>query len=66
MEAFCTMHTIENEELRVMISDHGAELLGIFDKKTIVRFSGMQIRNTGNATRRYFFRMSDVFIRTPA
>lgn len=24
-EAFCTMHTIENEELRVMISDHGAE-----------------------------------------
>ena len=33
MEAFCTMHTIENEELRVMISDHGAELSGIFDKK---------------------------------
>ena len=60
------MHTIENEELRVMISDHGAELSEIFDKKTIVRFSGMQIRNTGNATRRYFFRMSDVFIRTPA
>ena len=27
------MHTIENEELRVMISDHGAELSGIFDKK---------------------------------
>ena len=51
------MHTIENEELRVMISDHGAELLGIFDKKTIVRFSGMQIRNTGNATHRYSFRM---------
>ena len=57
MEAFCTMHTIENEELRVTISDHGAELLGILDKKIIVRFSGMQIRNTGNATRRYFFRM---------
>lgn len=66
MEAFCTMHTIENEELRVMISGHGAELSGIFDKKTIVRFSGMQTRNIGNATRRYFFRMSDVFIRTPA
>ena len=57
MEAFCTMHTIENEELRVIISAHGAELSGILDKKIIVRFSGMQIRNTGNATRRYFFRM---------
>lgn len=56
-EAFCTLHTIENEELRVMISDHGAELLGIFDKKIIVRFSGMQTRNTGNVTHRYFFRM---------
>lgn len=56
-EAFCTLHTIENEELRVMISDHGAELLGIFDKKIIVRFSGMQTRNTGNVTHRYSFRM---------
>ena len=27
------MHTIENEELRVMISNHGAELSGIFDKR---------------------------------
>ena len=56
-EAFCTLHTIENEELRVMISDHGAELLGIFDKKIIVRFSGMQTRNTGKVTHRYSFRM---------
>ena len=27
------MHTIENEELRVMISNHGSELSGIFDKR---------------------------------
>ena len=27
------MHTIENDQLRVTISDHGAELSGIFDKK---------------------------------
>ena len=60
------MHTIENEELRVIISAHGAELSGILDKKIIVRFSGMQIRNTGNATHRYFFRMSDVFMRIHA
>lgn len=27
------MHTLENDQLRVTISDHGAELSGIFDKK---------------------------------
>lgn len=60
------MHTIENEELRVMISDHGAELSGIFDKKNNREVLWNADPNIGNATRRYFFRMSDVFIRTPA
>ena len=27
------MHTLENDQLCVTISDHGAELSGIFDKK---------------------------------
>ena len=46
------MHTIENEELRVMISDHGAELSGSpLTRKTIVRFSGMQTRNIGPTPR---------------
>lgn len=27
------MHTLENDQLRVTVSDHGAELSGIFDKK---------------------------------
>lgn len=30
---FNIMHTLENDQLRVTISDHGAELSGIFDKK---------------------------------
>lgn len=51
------MHTLENDQLRVTISDHGAELSGIFDKKIIVRYSGMQIRHIGSATHLFFFRM---------
>ena len=51
------MHTLENDQLCVTISDHGAELSGIFDKKNDREICGMQIRHTGNAMLRFFFRM---------
>lgn len=51
------MHTLENDQLCVTISDHGAELSGILIKRMTERFCGMQIRHTGNAMLRFFFRM---------
>ena len=51
------MRILENDQLRVTISDHGAELSGIFNKKIIVRYSGMQIQLTGNVMPRFSFRM---------
>ena len=51
------MHTLENDQLCVTISDHGAELSGIFDKKNDREILWMQIRHTGNAMLRFFFRM---------
>ena len=48
------MHTLENDQLCVTISDHGAEFL---IKRMTERFCGMQIRHTGNAMLRFFFRM---------
>ena len=32
MEVFCMIHTLENDQLRVKIADHGAELSEIYDK----------------------------------
>lgn len=52
------MHVLENDQLRVSISDHGAELSGIFDKKKIIeKSSGMQILHTGSDMHRFFFPM---------
>ncbi len=51
------MHVLENDQLRVSISDHGAELSGIFDKKIIEKSSGMQILHTGSDMLRFFFQM---------
>lgn len=54
------MHVLENDQLRVSISDHGAELSGIFDKKKkkiIEKSSGMQILHTGSDMLRFFFPM---------
>ena len=51
--------TIENSFLKISVSDHGAELTGIYDKtndREILR----QIRLTGNAMRLYFFPTWDV------
>ena len=47
--------TIENSFLKISVSDHGAELTGIYDKT-----NGRQIRLTGNAMHLYFFPTWDV------
>ena len=47
--------TIENSFLKISVSDHGAELTGIYDKT-----NDRQIRLTGNAMRLYFFPTWDV------
>ncbi len=54
------MRTMENEKLRVQISDHGAELSSIYDKaKLTVRQSGPAIRPSGTATHRSCSRSSE-------
>ena len=52
--------TIENSFLKISVSDHGAELTGIYDKTNDRGSSGRQIRLTGNAMRLYFFPTWDV------
>ena len=47
--------TIENSFLKISVSDHGAELTGIYDKT-----NDREIRLTGNAMRLYFFPTWDV------
>ena len=49
------IHTLENDQLRVKIADHGAELSEIY--------SGMLIRPTGNAMLRCFSRMLDAIMK---
>ena len=53
------MRTMENENLRVQISDHGAELSSIYDKAQTVRQSGSAIRPSGTATHRSCSRSSE-------
>lgn len=57
------IHTLENDQLRVKIADHGAELSEIYDKQTTIRYSGMLIRPTGNAMLRCFSRMLDAIMK---
>ena len=51
------MHTLENDQLCVTISDHGAELSGIFDKKNDREILWNADPSHGNAMLRFFFRM---------
>ena len=52
------MRTMENEKLRVQISDHGAELSSIYDKAAD-REAGSAIRPSGTATHRSCSRSSE-------
>lgn len=52
--------TIENSFLKISVSDHGAELTGIYDKTNDREILWQAIRLTGNAMRLYFFPTWDV------
>ena len=49
---------LENEKLRVVINEHGAELASLMSKEN--EFEYMWIASIGNATQLFFFRSKDV------
>lgn len=53
------MRTMENENLRVQISDHGAELSSIYDKAADREAVWIAIRPSGTATHRSCSRSSE-------
>lgn len=53
---------MENEFLKVIIQDKGAEVLSIFHKNMKKKFCGMEMRNIGTAVPPFCFLMWDVIM----
>ena len=54
-----SMRTMENEKLRVQISDHGAELCSIYDKEADREAVWIGDPASGTATHRFCSRLSE-------
>lgn len=48
-------HMMENDYLKVTVSDHGAELVSVLVRRRGEKESGGQIQKSGIGTHRFFF-----------